>query len=40
MYDKLKALYDAGKIDSASLVKAVTMGWITEEQRFVIEGVN
>lgn len=39
MYDRLKSLYDSGKINSASLQKAVLMGWITAEEKKTIEGV-
>lgn len=34
MYDRVKKLYiDEGKIDETGLSKAVTLGWITEEQK-------
>lgn len=33
MYNTLKRLYQAGKLDEAGLENAVTKGWITEEQK-------
>lgn len=33
MYNTLKRLYQAGKLDEAGLESAVTKGWITEEQK-------
>lgn len=33
MFDTLKRLYDEKKINEAGLNKAVTMKWITEEQK-------
>lgn len=32
MYERLKRLYSDGKINENGLEKAVTKGWITEEQ--------
>lgn len=32
MYERLKRLYLDGKINEKGLEKAVTKGWITEEQ--------
>lgn len=32
MYEKLKKLYEAGKIDENGIRNAVAKGWITEEQ--------
>ncbi len=32
MFERLKALYDAGRIDTARLAIAVTKNWITQEQ--------
>lgn len=40
MYDRLKSLYESGKINSVALAKAVTMGWITEAEKATIEGVE
>ena len=33
MYERLKRLYNEGKIDEEGLQRAVDKGWITEEQR-------
>lgn len=32
MYNRLKALYEAGKLSQEQLEKAVEKGWITGEQ--------
>lgn len=32
MYERLKRLYNEGKIDTEGLRRAVDKGWITEEQ--------
>jgi hypothetical protein len=32
MFNRLKRLYDRGKIGDAELDNAVTLGWITAEQ--------
>lgn len=39
MYDRLKRLYETGRIDSAGLQNAVDKGWITEAQKEEIENV-
>jgi len=36
MFDSLKRLYLAGKIDAAKLDIAVSKGWITAEQKLLI----
>lgn len=36
MYERLKALYRAGRLTDAQLADAVKRGWITEEQRVEI----
>ena len=33
MFERLKRLYNEGKIDAEALEKAVEKGWITEEQK-------
>ena len=33
MFDKLKILYNLNRIGLVQLEKAVTLGWITEEQK-------
>ena len=38
MYNRLKRLYDEGKITEAGLREAVTYGWITEEEYAEIIG--
>lgn len=38
MFDSLKRLYLAGKIDDAKLNVAVSKGWITAEQKLLIIG--
>ena len=32
MYERLKALYNDGRLDDTRLQVAVTKGWITQEQ--------
>ena len=38
MFDKLKILYIQNRIGLVQLEKAVTLGWITEEQKLLIVG--
>ena len=38
MFDKLKNMYDAGRIDEKYLIQAIKLGWITEEEKNVIMG--
>ena len=38
MYERLKRLYDEGKLDKYGLVNAVVKGWITTEQYEEITG--
>lgn len=33
MYNRLKKLYIAGRLNDAGLENAVTRGWITEDQK-------
>lgn len=33
MYNRLKYLYEAGRLDEVGLGVAVSKGWITEEQK-------
>lgn len=40
MFERLKRLYNEGKIDVIGLQKAVDKGWITEEQKEEIIGEN
>ena len=40
MFKRLKRLYDEGKIGEFELNNAVAKGWITEEQKNEIMGVN
>ena len=40
MFDCLKRLYEAGKIDAAKLDIAVSKGWITVEQKQLIIGTE
>lgn len=40
MFERLKRLYDMGKIDEDELTNAVEMGWITEEEKEIIMGAN
>ena len=38
-YNRLRKLYEEGRIDIAGLTNAVRRGWITEEQKeLIIEG--
>ena len=39
MFDKLKNMYDAGRIDEKYLIQAIKLGWITEEEKNVIMGI-
>lgn len=39
MYESLKRLYVAGKINEAKLDVAIGKGWITAEQKALIMGV-
>ena len=39
MFDKLKSMYDAGRIDEKYLIQAIKLGWITEEEKNVIIGI-
>lgn len=32
MFERLKRLYNEGKLDEAAIRTAVTKGWLTEEQ--------
>ena len=32
MFERIEALYTAGKLDAVGVEKAVTRGWITQEQ--------
>lgn len=36
MFEKLKVLYEQGKLTSAGLALAVKKGWITESERILI----
>ena len=38
MFERLKRLYEAGKIDEAGIHRAVENGWITPEQAAEIIG--
>ena len=38
MFERLKALYEAGKLDAAGLQNAVTKGWISQEDYEEITG--
>lgn len=38
MFDRLKKLYDEGRITDEGLQNAVTKGWITQEQMEIIIG--
>lgn len=40
MFETLKRLYGEGRIDNAELERAVTLGWITEEQKGEIENAE
>jgi len=40
MFERLKRLYKAGRIGEAELDQAVEKGWITEEQKQEIMGLN
>lgn len=38
MYETLKRLYDAGKATTAGILRAVTIGWITQAEYAEIVG--
>ncbi len=39
MFERLKALYEQGKVTETMLDVAVSKGWITEEQKaLIVEG--
>jgi len=38
MFERLKLLYDQGKINEMHLTTAVSRGWITEEEKQTIIG--
>lgn len=40
MYNRLKRLYEEGRIDSNGLQVAVNKGWITPEEKDEIENGN
>jgi len=40
MFERLKRLYNEGKIDEAGLSAAVAKGWITEEEKTIIMTEN
>lgn len=40
MYNRLKRLYDAGRISEKALAKAVELGYITQEEMDEITGEN
>lgn len=40
MFERLKRLYNEGKIDEAGLDAAVVKGWITEDQKIEIMTAN
>ncbi len=40
MFERLKRLYNEGKIDEAGLDAAVEKGWITEEEKIRIMTEN
>ena len=33
MFDKLKNMYDTGRIDEKYLIQAIKLGWITEKEK-------
>ena len=39
MFDKLKNMYDAGRIDEKYLIQAIKLGWMTEEEKNTIMGI-
>lgn len=39
MYERVKKLYEKGKIGNDGLVNAVHRGWITEDQFFILSGI-
>ena len=36
MFDKLKNMYDTGRIDEKYLIQAIKLGWITEKEKNTI----
>lgn len=36
MFERIKRLYDTGKLDAAGVWNAVAKGWITQEQAQII----
>lgn len=38
MFDTVKRLYEAGRLDETGLDKAVLLGWITAEQKHELMG--
>lgn len=38
MFERLRALYEAGKLDDAGLANAVARGWITQADADLIMG--
>lgn len=40
MFDKLKKMYDSGRIDEKYLNQAIKLGWITEEEKNIIMGID
>ena len=40
MFNRLKRLYEEGKIGESELDNAVSKGWITEEQKYEIMGIE
>ena len=40
MFERLKVLYKASKLDEAALDRAIIKGWITSEEKALIMGVG
>lgn len=40
MFNKLKKMYDEGRIDERYLTQAIKLGWITEEEKNIIMGIT
>ena len=40
MFDKLKNMYDTGRIDEKYLIQAIKLGWITEKEKNEITGIK
>ena len=40
LFARLKTLYDAGRLTEAGLATAVSRGWITEEEKDEILGID